>query len=336
MTKEAAATSAAQSGEFGRIARLLKPLAMPEGLGLADDAALLTLPPDMQLVVTTDAMVAGVHFLPGDAPSDVAAKLLRVNLSDLAAMAADPLGYSLVTSLPRDLDESWLAGFAAGLAEEQQRFGIGLLGGDSVSTSGPITVMVSALGLVPQGRAMRRNSARPGDLVAVTGSIGDAALGLRIATGALAAAEPDRTHLLGRLRRPEPRLAMNAALRRHAASGIDISDGLVADLGHVAAASGVRLVIEAAQVPLSEPARRLVAADPALLAALLTGGDDYELGVTLSPGSLADLQGAAQRAGIPLTAIGRVEAAGPDGPGVTILGTDGMPLATGRGGWTHF
>lgn len=330
------AAAAAATGEFGRIARLLKPLAMPEGLDLTDDAAVLTVPPGMQLVVTTDAMVAGVHFLPGEAPGDIAAKLLRVNLSDLAAMAAEPFGYSLVTALPRDLDESWLASFAAGLVADQQRYGIGLLGGDSVATSGPITLTISALGLVPHGQALRRSGARAGDLVAVTGCIGDGALGLRVAIGALAVAEPDRAYLLDRLRRPEPRLALATALRRHARAGIDISDGLAADLGHVGEASGVRLVIEAARVPLSGPVRRLVANEPALLEAVLTGGDDYELGLAVPPEAFPVLQQAGQAAGIPVAAIGRVVPAGAEGAGAQVLGADGVPLALRRPGWAHF
>ena len=178
---------AESAGEFGRIDRYLKPLAagFPGALGLTDDAAVFGIPADRELVITTDALVAGVHFLPDDPPADIAAKLLRVNLSDLAAMAADPLAYSLVTSLPADIGDDWLAAFAAGLAEDQQRYGIHLMGGDSVSTPGPVTLSVTAFGLVPKGQALRRGTAGADDLVFVSGTIGDAALGLRVLQGKL-------------------------------------------------------------------------------------------------------------------------------------------------------
>ncbi|HEY0836771.1 MAG TPA: thiamine-phosphate kinase, partial [Azospirillum sp.] len=187
-------------GEFGRIARYFKPLAagFAGARGLADDAAVFGVPAGLELVVTVDAMVAGVHFLPDDPPEDVAAKLLRVNLSDLAAMGAEPYAYTLVTALPKDLPEDWLAGFARGLGADQRTYGIHLAGGDSVSTAGPITLSVTAMGLVPAGRALPRRSERRGDAVFVTGSIGDAALGLQIALGRLDVADADaRAHLLG-------------------------------------------------------------------------------------------------------------------------------------------
>ena len=223
--------AAESAGEFGRIDRYLKPLAagFPGALGLTDDAAVFSIPADRELVITTDALVAGVHFLPDDPPADIAAKLLRVNLSDLAAMAADPLAYSLVTSLPADIGDDWLAAFAAGLAENQQRYGIHLMGGDSVSTPGPITLSVTAFGLVPKGQALRRRTTGTDDLIFVSGTIGDAALGLRVLQGKLNAADPDP--LIERYRRPQPRLALVPMLRHFATAGLDVSDGLVADLG---------------------------------------------------------------------------------------------------------
>ncbi|EWY39192.1 thiamine-monophosphate kinase [Skermanella stibiiresistens SB22] len=326
-------TSAAapSAGEFGRIDRYLKPLAagFSGALGLTDDAAVFGIPAGHELVVTTDALVAGVHFLPDDPPADIAAKMLRVNLSDLAAMAAEPLAYSLVTSLPRDIGDDWLAAFATGLAEDQRAYGIHLLGGDSVSTPGPITLSVTAMGLVPTGRALRRGGAGPGDLVFVSGTIGDAALGLRVLQGTLTAEDPDP--LIDRYRRPRPRLALVPVLRRFATAGLDVSDGLVADLAHLCDVSGRAAVIDASQVPLSASARAVVGKDPRLLSTVLTGGDDYEIVFTIRPTD----RDALLATGAEVTAIGRLE---PDGvPGtVTVLDASGAPLKLEAAGWTHF
>lgn len=323
------------AGEFARIDRYLKPLAagFPGALGLTDDAGLVDVPPGHQLVVTTDAMIAGVHFLPGDPPADIAFKLLSVNLSDLAAKGAEPLAYSLVTALPRQLPEDWLSAFATGLGEAQNRWGIHLLGGDSVSTAGPIGLTVSALGLVPDGRMVRRSGARAGDLVLVSGTVGDAALGLRIAREEeLGIPSSDAAYLLRRLRRPEPRLPLAHLLRDHATAAVDLSDGLVADLGHLAAASGVGITIYAARIPLSAAASPLVAARPDLLPSLLTGGDDYEVAFTAPAGLATEIAICAKAAGVDVTAIGEVEARA----GVTVYGADGTPIRFDTSGWSHF
>lgn len=324
------------AGEFGRIDRWLKPLAagFPGARTLTDDAGTVAVPPGHELVVTTDAMVAGVHFLPTDPPGDIALKLLAVNLSDLAAKGAEPLAYSLVTALPRDLPEEWLAGFASGLAEGQRRWGIHLLGGDSVSTPGPVCLTISALGLVPAGRMVGRAGARTGDAVMVSGTIGDAALGLRIALGeGIGASTAVADSLLTRLRRPEPRLPLARLLRHGATAAIDVSDGLVADLGHLAVAGSVSVTIEAARVPLSPEATALVTATPGLMADVLTGGDDYEVAFTVPAALQAVVETRAFAAGVPVTRIGTV-AKGP--PAVTVLGPDGQPIRLDRAGWSHF
>lgn len=327
----------AGSGEFGRIARFFKPLAagFAGSLGLANDAAVFGVPEGRELVVTMDAMVAGIHFLPDDPPADIAAKLLRVNLSDLAAMAAEPLAYTLATALPKSLGDDWLAAFTAGLAADQARFGIGLAGGDSVSTTGPITLSLTAFGLVPRGEALPRKAARADDCLFVTGTIGDAALGLAVALGTL---EPEsaesRAHLLERLRRPEPRLAVGRGLRGLATACIDVSDGLVADLAHIAEETGCAAVLESAAVPLSDAARRAIAADPALLVTVLTGGDDYELLFAAPESARPDLARLAAGTGVPITEIGRL-APGTAGD-VTVLDAAGGPLALERRGWVHF
>ena len=321
-------------GEFDRIDRFFKPLAagFAGARGLADDAAVFGVPEGQELVVTTDAMVAGVHFLATDPAGDIAAKLLRVNLSDLAAMGAEPLAYTLVTALPRELGgnggEDWLAAFTAGLAEDQRRFGIHLAGGDSVSTSGPITLSVTAFGLVPRGQALPRRSERVGDPVFVTGTIGDAALGLQVVLGKLGG--PGMEPLVARLRRPDPRVTVGPRLRGLAVSCIDVSDGLVADLGHLAEESGCAAVLHAGRVPV--PAA--VGNDPARLALALTGGDDYELLFTAPEEARGALATLAMEAGVAITEIG-CTMAGPAGR-VDVLNAQGEPLALPRRGWDHF
>ena len=319
------------AGEFGRIDRYLKPLAagFPGALDLTDDAAVFGIPADRELVITTDALVAGVHFLPDDPPADIAAKLLRVNLSDLAAMAADPLAYSLVTSLPADIGDDWLAEFAAGLADDQRRYGIHLMGGDSISTPGPITLSVTAFGLVPKGQALRRGTAGADDLVFVSGTIGDAVLGLRVLQGKLDVGDPDP--LIERYRRPQPRLGLVPTLRRFATAGLDVSDGLVADLGHLCEVSGCAATIHANRVPLSGAVRAAIAADPALLATALTGGDDYEIVFTVKP----ENRDALLASGADVTEIGRIAPDG-DAGSVTVLDAAGAQMPLAARGWTHF
>ncbi|MGC8476454.1 MAG: thiamine-phosphate kinase [Acetobacteraceae bacterium] len=308
--------------EFALIARHFRPLAGPAGLGLTDDAALLDPPPGRALVLTVDTMVAGVHFLPDDPPDLVARKLLRVNLSDLAAKGATPLGYLLALSVPRATPEAWFAAFAAGLAQDQAAFAIPLLGGDTTSTPGPVSLSLTALGHVAAGGMVRRAGARAGDLVFVTGCIGGATLGLRVARGERA----DPTgRLLARYRLPTPRLGLvTPALVRAA---MDVSDGLVQDLGHLCRAAGLGAEIEAALVP------RPAEAGPDELALCLTGGDDYELLLAVAPEAQTALEAAAREKHIPLARIGRFHA------GVeTVILRDpaGVPIPLGAGGWSHF
>jgi thiamine-monophosphate kinase len=304
-------------GEFGRIARYLAPLAtaLPGAYGLTDDAASLTVPPGEDLVVTTDALVERVHFLPGDPPDDLAAKLLAVNLSDLAAKGATPLCYSLVLSLPRQVEDAWVERFAHGLGEGQRRWGIALLGGDSVSTDGPITLAATVMGTLPAGTMVRRRGARPGDALYVSGTIGDAALAL-VQQQRGQAGDPA---LLARYRRPTPRLELAEWVRAHAHAAIDVSDGLAADCGHLASSSGVACEILWDAVPLSPPAAALVAAEPALRDRVLAGGDDYELLI------------AADLAPPGATRIGRVT----EGTGVRILDGTGRAVVLAQLGWTH-
>ena len=317
-------------GEFEFIAQRLRPLAAgtPGALDLEDDAALIDPPAGSALVVTKDAMVAGVHFLAADPPGDIARKLLRVNLSDLAAMGATPLGYLLALIRAEETSEDWLAAFCQGLAADQATFGIGLLGGDTVSTPGPLALSLTALGHVPRGEALLRRGARPQDDVWVSGSLGDGALGLKVLQGDLEVAEQARAALIERYRLPTPRLALGQALRGIASAVIDVSDGLLADLGHILDTSGVGAELRADALPLS-PASCAI---PGARKAALAGGDDYELLFTAAPKRRDAIATLATRLRLPLTRIGTIHA----GPGLRVLDAAGRELPVDHTGWQHF
>ncbi len=311
--------------EFETIARLFAPLSRgePGAFGLTDDAAALAPAPGYDFVLTKDAIVAGVHFFADDPAGAVAAKLMRVNLSDLAAKGARPRACLLAAAFPPGAGPAWVEGFAAGLAAEVAAFGMTLIGGDTVSTAGPAWFSLTAIGEVPSGTMIRRAGARAGDLVCVSGCIGDAAL--YVAGRLKGRAVGDLAAFEGRYRLPTPRLALGATLRGLAHACCDISDGLVADLGHLCEQSGVGAVVEAARVPLSAAAKAALAADPGLIETVLTGGDDYELVFALAPEDLPKL------AGQGVTAIGRFE----QGQGVRVTNPAGLPMTLGQGGWRH-
>ncbi len=300
------------SGEDALIARYFRPLATdPGAFGLVDDAAIIK-PTDEDIVVKTDAIVEGVHYFPNDPPDTVARKALRVNLSDLAAKGAVPTGFVLTLAL-RSADDTWLTPFARALGEDASRFGCPLLGGDTVSTPGPQMISIAALGRVPAGRMVRRSGARPGDRVLVTGTIGDATLGLGVLKGgsiakALAGDPTASEMLIARYRVPQPRNALALALREHASAAMDVSDGLAGDLAKLCAASGVSAVINAPNVPLSAPAAALVARGVVAIEDLLSGGDDYEVLCTTSEDRCEALIQAGRTAGVPLIAIGTIVA----------------------------
>jgi thiamine-monophosphate kinase len=319
--------------EFQRIARFYAPLAAPGALGLTDDAALIPGPDGTEIVLTADAIVEGVHFLAADPPDLVARKLLRVNLSDLAAKGAKPLGYLLTTALPERCGDDWLAGFTAGLEADQDEFGIGLLGGDSSGTPGPISLSLTALGTVPQGRMPRRGGARPGDAVFVSGTIGDGALGLAVAKGKLGSlSDPARAFLADRYRLPQPRTALGPRLIGLVSAMLDVSDGLLADLGHICDVSGVAAVVEGARVPLSPAAHEALAADSTLIDTVFGGGDDYELLFAAPLSSRRELDRLAAELALPITEIGRIEL----GKGVRVVDAKGQEMAVARRGWRHF
>lgn len=325
--------------EFEMISRYFAPLAAsdPGALGLADDAALLTPEPGRRLVITTDSLVAGVHFPVEEDPALVAAKLIGVNLSDLAAMGATPWAYTLSVAWPKDLDAGWVELFAAGLAREQETYGIHLVGGDTVATPGPLTLCLTALGSAEEGRELRRSGAQAGDDVYVSGTIGDAALGLKVLKGSLGGLP--KTHseaLLARYRRPLARVRLGQGLAGLAHGCIDISDGLVADLGHVVRASGCDATIDADRVPFSDAARAAIAIEPALMETAITGGDDYELLFTAPPSAAVAIGELAAELDLPLTAIGRIAPReGEDGK-VGVVDGKGRELSLKTGGYRHF
>lgn len=313
--------------EFDTIARLFAPLATgePGAFGLGDDAAALSPAPGMDLVLTKDAIVEGIHFFADDPPEAIAAKLMRVNLSDLAAKGAWPRAYLLAAAFPRHADDGWLARFAAGLAADQEAFGGALVGGDTVSTPGPAFFSLTAIGELPHGTMIRRKGAMAGDLVCVSGTVGDAALYVAHRLDGRAVA--DVPALEARYRLPQPRLALGQVLRGRAHACCDVSDGLVADLGHLCEQSGVGAVIEAERVPLSPAARASVAADGSLMETVLTGGDDYELVFALP----ADANVDAFAKTTPVTVIGRFE----PGQGVRVVDGAGRAVKLARSGWRH-
>jgi len=327
--------------EFELISRYFRPLATASGaFGLADDAAVLDPGAGRRIVVTTDILVAGVHFPVDEDPGLVATRLIAVNLSDLAAMGAEPWVYTLSLALPEDWDVPWIEGFAKGLEREQEAFAIQLAGGDTVVTPGPLTATLTAFGRTEEGRELKRGNAKPGDDIYVSGTIGDSALGLKVLKGEI----PDLQQapadaLLERYRRPQPRVQLGLRLRElgpGAVHGvIDISDGLAADLGHVARASGCSATVEAAKVPFSDAARDAFRLDPRLREWAITGGDDYELLFAASPSDAGRIGELARDLDLPLTAIGKMDEKSGGDP-VKVLAPDGTQWILKQGGYRHF
>jgi len=328
------------ASEFDLIARYFAPLAraFPGAYGLLDDAAVISPASGNELVVKTDTIVGSVDFPLDMAPDLIARKALRVNLSDLAAKGALPRAYLLDLVLPVTADERWVAAFAAGLERDQAEYGVHLIGGDLSSTPGPVTIAVCALGEAPSGRIVRRGGARPDDTIFVTGTIGDAALGLAALQGGLGKLDDvARRFLLDRYRLPEPRVTLGPGLIGVATAAIDISDGLVADLRHLCEVSRVDAMVEGRSVPLSAAACTVIASDPRRLATALTGGDDYEVLFTAPPGADERIRELAQSTSTPITPIGRITRSSPgDASRVVVLDEAGRAIAFTAEGWTHF
>jgi thiamine-monophosphate kinase len=331
------APAAGPSGEDSLIARYFRPLATdPGAFDLGDDAAILkALGGD--IVVTTDAIVEGVHFLPNDPPDTIAQKALRVNLSDLAAKGAVPAGFVLTLAL-RAADDAWLAPFARGLGADSRRFNCPLLGGDTVSTPGPVMISITAFGRVAPGKMVRRSGARPGDRVVVTGTIGDAALGLDIlragrVAAALAGDAAAREMLVGRYRVPQPRNALAPAVRDHAHAAMDVSDGLAGDLAKLCAASGVSAVIDVPGIPLSAAAAAVLKAGAVGIEALISSGDDYEIVCAIPEDGFEAFAQGADIAGVAVSSIGTVIA---ETSAPKFLDAQGRDLPLPRLSYSHF
>lgn len=317
------------------IAKLLAPLAAtdPGALGLTDDAAVLNVPGGQDLVVTKDVLVEGVHFLRDDPPDLVARKALRVNLSDLAAKGATPKNYLLGLSLSPWISDAWLTRFAGGLADDQKRFAVTLVGGDTTATPGPLMLSVTAFGMVPSGRMIHRKGARPRDAVFVTGSIGDAGAGLAVLKGeGVGLSDFDRSALISRYQLPEPRVSLGPQLLGIASSALDVSDGLLADLDHIAKVSEVRIAVDAAKIPVARATRALWGQGQETVLRAATSGDDYEIAFTAPTSARKRIEDLSRSSGVAIAEIGRVEA----GSGAHLLDERGKPIAVPRAGFTHF
>jgi len=322
------------------IATYFAPLTGPGAFGLRDDAAIVAQTPGQDIVATKDLLTAGVHFFEADPAGAVARKALRVNLSDLAAKGAEPRGFLLGLALPGDWTAEWLAGFAQGLGEDALAYNCPLLGGDTVKNLGPLAISITALGAVPAGKMVLREGVAAGDLLYVTGTIGDAALGLRYRVDAARDAEwtkwlaqADAAYLAGRYLLPQPRLCLREALRAHAHAAMDISDGLAGDLAKILHLTGMTAEITAADVPLSKAARKVVRHAPSLLETLLTGGDDYELLCAVPPSQSAAFEARAIAAGITVSPIGTAK---PGNAPPVLKDTEGRNLVFAQPSFQHF
>lgn len=324
-------------GEFELIRRYFAPLAAraPGALNLQDDACTIAAPPGHELVLTVDALTAGVHFLRDDPPDLIARKMLRVNLSDLAGKGARPLGYLMTTAFDPATDEAWVARFVEGLALDQEEFGIALLGGDTTATPGPMSLTATLIGTVPTGRALRRGGARPGDRILVSGTIGDGHFGLAAARHELGDLDHAQlSFLAGRYRLPQPRNRLGCALVEaglgHA--GMDVSDGLVADLRHMCEASGCGAEVATTRIPVSAAVADLLAETPDLLLQAITGGDDYEVLLAAPGEEVAAILELGRRCSTQVTEIGCFT----EGKGVLFVDADNRPLSLPKAGFTHF
>lgn len=323
--------------EFQCIRKYFLPLTQgrSEAEALKDDAAVLQVPSGHQLVVTSDTLNAGTHFLPDMAAGDIARKALRVNISDLAAMGADPYAYQLNIAFPEPPDEAWLERFSDALLQDQKTYGLFCSGGDTTRIEGPLSISVTALGLVPEGRALHRAGGRDGDIIAVTGTIGDAVLGLKILQNRenTILSEADQAYLINRYTSPHPRTALVEVMRENVHAAIDVSDGFLADLEHICGASSLSANVYAHQVPLSPSAKRCLDQGNVLLLDLLSGGDDYELILAIPAERFEDLRIAAEKTGVKLTAVGHFKTGEPR---IFIFDEHGEAVDIPSKGWMHF
>jgi len=334
MFQATAILMAKEKGEFSRISSFLAPLtkSFDGAYMLQDDAATISPIAGCELVVTTDTIVETIHFLGHEPASDIAAKLIGVNFSDLAGKGARPIAYSLNLSLPPKIKDQWLKAFCEELSQQQINYGCHLIGGDSVSMpeGAPLCLSITAFGEVPIGKMLRRNGAKIGDLICVSGTIGDGALGLLAARGELGISDGLKA-LINRYYRPQPRVKLGLKLQNHAQAAMDISDGLIADLNHMAKASGLMAEINIPDVPLSDISVDILADNPDLMALVLTGGDDYELLFTIASTDAFHLESLAKESKTALSVIGTMK----EGDGLRALDRDGNIVTFAQTGFCH-
>lgn len=329
----------ARPGEFELIARYFRPLAARVGTyELLDDAAALTVPGGYDLVMSVDMLAAGVHFFAEDSPASIARKALGVNLSDLAAKGADPIGYLVSLALPSDWTEAWVANFSDGLKSAQEDFGLALYGGDTIKSNGGLQISVTVVGKVPKGRMVQRGAARAGEAIYVSGAIGDAALGLQLRLKSQQAIDwglspRQKSYLHDRYLHPCPRIELIQMVRNHASAAMDISDGLLGDLAKMSEVSDVSAVIDVSRVPLSDAVQAAVKTDASARLTALTGGDDYELLMSVAPDRQEAVETAARHAGVALTSIGTFEQ---EGPPVRLRDADGQDVLLDTLSFAHF
>ena len=317
--------------EFEFISKYLTRLCGPEALDLKDDVAVWTPPPNVDAIISMDTIVEGVHFPDGKFDAEIAQKLIRVNISDLVAKGADPVGYFLSLSLSKHVSENNLNTFCDGLARDQQRFGLKLWGGDTTSTSGVNVLGLTIIGTIPHGRAVLRRGAKLGDFICVTGNIGDAYLGLKVVMGEIKSTETDLNHWINSYHVPNPPFAMRHKIREFASAALDVSDGLIADAGHLSRASKIGIRIELDTIPFSPETRDWAAKQDSKTAAiesLVTGGDDYQVLLSLSEANY----NAAIKAGLTMTKIGMVT----HGNGIVCTDANGQIVDVKKTGYTHF
>lgn len=320
--------------EFARIRRYFAPLTqLPGAFDLLDDAAALRVPQGQELIVTNDSVVAGVHYRGDESGARVAQKLARRNLSDLAAMGADPLAYNLSFAVPRETADDWIKSFAQGLMQDQKEFKWSLIGGDSLAVAQLAILGMTAFGIVPTGKAILRSGAKIEDDIYCSGTIGDGFFGLRISRGEFPQlASSARNFLIDRYELPQPRVKLGQSLRGVATAAVDISDGLVADLAHICRASKVGAIIDSQLIPMSLPVAEILSQGPGLFKEILSGGDDYELIFTAPPSMRDQIVRLAEDMDLSLTRMGKVVA----GMGVRVLDQKGQELSLAYKGYNHF
>ena len=321
--------------EFDLISQVFAPLAGDDAPanGLKDDTACLQPPEGRDLIFTKDLMIENVHFPSNAQPSAVARRLLRVNLSDLAAAGAQPMGYMLGVAATGDEDEAWFQDFASGLKADQEEFGVRLWGGDTTSGSTSLCLSLTAVGSVPKGSGLKRTGAEVGDGIYVTGTIGDAAFGLKALEGKLVerVLKNDADYFTDRYWRPRPRLSIGQGLLGVASAAVDVSDGLLADVEHLASASALKAVVETKLVPLSASLKAYVKMDPSYVNEVVSGGDDYELVFTAPRGTERQIIDIGWRAGVLITRIGDMD----KGEGLSVLDLEGQAMNAGQKGYQH-